>query len=67
MEAKNWQNFGIKTKSVKCFCISYNWAWETNATAKQTIEKIWRKIRAGLMFHIISYIIKGDPQLDISP
>ena len=54
--------------NLKCFCISY-WAWETNATAlpSRLLKRFGEKFRSGLMLHIISYIITGDPQLDISP
>ena len=45
------------------------WAWETNATAlpSRLLKRFGEKFRSGLMLHIISYIITGDPQLDISP
>ena len=70
MEAKNWQNLGMKAKSEVFLYQLLGLGNKRHCTAKQTIEKIWRKIketRSGLMFFIISYIITGDPQLDISP
>ena len=62
MEAKNWQNLGMKAKSEVFLYQLLGLGNKRHCTAKQTIEKIWRKIqvRFNVAYNFLHYY-RGPP------